>query len=58
MTPVIELGGAGRRVIGHGGCVLERAAVFQIGGDTGRAKRVVTNFGVEAGRERPARHHR
>ena len=48
MAPVVELGRARRRVIGHRRCVFERAAVFQVRGDAGRAKRVVsgrdTNF--------------
>jgi hypothetical protein len=58
VTQVIELGGAGRCVISHGRCVLQRAAVFQIGSNPGRAERVVTNLRVEAGRNRSARHHR
>jgi hypothetical protein len=58
VTPVIELGGARRRMIGHRGGVLERAAVFQIGGDAGRAERVVADHRADAGSLGPALHHR
>ncbi len=57
-TPAVELGRAGRCVIGHRRRVFERTAVFQVGGDSGRAKRVVANLGVDAGLERSASHHR
>lgn len=57
-APVIQLRRPRRRVVGHRGGIFERAAVFQIGGDTGRAERVIADLRADAGRERPAPHHR
>jgi len=50
MWPVIELSGAGRRVIGHRGGILERTAIFEIGGDPGCPKRVIADLRADAGR--------
>ena len=46
---VVELRGAGRGVVGHRGGVFERAAVFQVRGDAGRPKGVITNSGRDVG---------
>ena len=57
-APVIKLGGARRCVVRHRRGLFERAAIFQIGGDAGRAERVVADRRGDAGRERAAPHHR
>ena len=36
-------------MIGHGGGIFQRAAIFEIGGDPGRAKAVVADVGFDAG---------
>jgi len=49
---VVDLGGAG--VVGHGGGLLQRAAVFETGGDAGGAEGVVAGFGCKIARIRLA----
>ena len=46
---IVELRGAGRGVVRHRGGVFERAAVFQVGGDAGRAEGVIADLGLDAG---------
>jgi hypothetical protein len=57
-TLVTELRGTCRCMVGHCRRVFERAAVFQINGDADRTKCVIADLGIDAGRERPAPHHR
>src|SRR4051812_19188346 len=49
VAAVVELGGAGAGVVGHGGGVLQRAAVLEVGGDAGGAEAVVADRGGDAG---------
>ena len=51
LCPVVKLGRARALVRGHFLRVLERTAVGEIGGDAGRAKRVATDFSLDAGRQ-------
>jgi hypothetical protein len=44
-------------VVRHGGRVLERAAVLQVGGDPGRPEAVVADPRADAGGKRPSLHH-
>jgi hypothetical protein len=46
---IVELGGAGRGVVCHHGGGLQRAAVFQIGGDAGRPEGVIADLRLDAG---------
>ena len=48
-SAVVKLGGARRFVVGDGLGVLDRAAVFQVGGDTGCPPRVATYLNGQAG---------
>jgi hypothetical protein len=48
--PVIELRGARAGMVRHAGRLLERAAVFQVGGDPGRAEAVIADLCANAGR--------
>jgi hypothetical protein len=41
---IVELRGAGRGVVRHGGRIFERAAVFQIGRDAGRPEGVIADW--------------
>jgi hypothetical protein len=42
---IVELGGAGRGVVRHGGGVFERAAVFQVRREAGRPEGGVSDLG-------------
>jgi len=55
---IVELRRACRGVVGHGGGLFERAAVLEVGGDPGRAKREVADLGRDAGRSRAPTDHR
>ena len=57
MAPIIELGGAGAGVIGHGRGVLQGAPVLQIGGDPCRPKTMVAHLGRNPSRHRPPADH-
>jgi len=52
---IVELGGAWTLVCSHGLGVLQRTAVIQVCGDTGRAEGMVANLGWDAGIGRAAR---
>jgi DNA invertase Pin-like site-specific DNA recombinase len=56
--PIIELGGAGRTMVRHRRGRLQGAAVLQIGGDPGRAERMVADRRADLGRRRAPTHHR
>jgi hypothetical protein len=45
IAAVVELGGAGRGVIGNQSRLLQRAPVLEIGGDAGGAESVIANPG-------------
>ena len=57
-APVIELGGAGRGVVGDHRRLLQRAAVLEVGRDAGGAKGVIADPGANARRSRPPLDHR
>ena len=54
-SAVVELGGAGAGVVGHGGRVLQRTAVLQVGGDPCPSEAVVADPGVDPGRKGASR---
>ena len=54
---VVELGGPWRFVIGDGLGVLQRPAIFEIGGDAGGAKRMAAGRVGQAGGLGPALDH-
>src|SRR3954470_21543656 len=56
-APVVELGGAGRGVVGDHRRLLQRAAVLEVRGDAGGAKSVIADPSPNACRLRPALDH-
>jgi hypothetical protein len=54
IAPVIELGGAGRGVVGDHRRLLERATILQVGRDAGGPEGVIADPGADACRPRPA----
>ncbi|MNC03092.1 hypothetical protein D3C75_504880 [compost metagenome] len=56
-TPVIQLGGARRGMVGHRRRVFQGAPVFQIRGDPGGAEGVIADRRLDPGRQGPSAHH-
>jgi hypothetical protein len=55
---VVKLRRACRGVVRHRGSFFESAAVLEVGGDPGRAKRVIADLCLDTGRSRAAADHR
>ncbi len=56
-APIVELGGARRRMIGHVRRLFQRPAVLQVSGDAGGTERVIAHSSIDAGSKRPTLPH-
>jgi len=48
-TAIVELRGAGRGVVRHGGRVFERAAILEVRGDPGCPEGMIADLGLDPG---------
>lgn len=56
-SPIVELGGASRGVVGHRCRLLQRTAVVQVCSNAGGTERVVANEGIDLDRFGSAADH-
>ena len=57
LSTIVELGGAGTGMIGHGSRILQRTAVLEIGSDPSGSEAVVADPGTDASCQGTSLHH-